>query len=633
MAHTTRGTAPRSWVDRPLRVALAVLCAALFPAAAHAAVYYLGPGGSDSNNGLSPGARWATIGKANSTLRAGDVVMIQPGTYSGQVNPANSGTANARITYLGDLQNPALANVGTIMLNSSYVSVKGVRSTGTGTINYPARYDSIAYSVIEGGQVFYGAKYCMVARNRINGGISFALDQAGVLSGISNSERDTLRGNIVTMDPIGGTHGFKMRGFTQYCLIDSNRVTGWFEASSGESRGIYTYNSYFNTFRDNRWSFDARVAYGQGGPWTGISFRDSTHDFTFERDTMYLGLNSSYAVAGALSTSGAYGNVRNMTWDGCVYKTNSYFYNEDAIRNAVMRNSVFATSSNSLFFFADVVSSWLIDHCTLYTSGSQVIRIDPAITSGLTVRSSILYSRTASAPSANGGIVKYPGTTRITSDNNLYFTTSYSSTPGDRSLVWCCYTGSRPGTGAGWFNANGQDGNSRHASPTFVDSTFAGLDVHLRAGSPAIGRGAGGTDAGAYPFVPAGPDVTPPATVADLRTTMISDQVAALAWTAPGGNGTSGIATAYDLRWSLTPITAASFATATPVTPQPVPLPAGQTQGYIRLSLTPGTTYYFAIKAVDQAGNWSAMSNVLAASTTATDQSAPAAVPDLGTTP
>jgi hypothetical protein len=298
-----------------------------------------------------------------------------------------------------------------------------------------------------------------------------------------------------------------------------------------------------------------------------------------------------------------------------------------------MRNSVFASTGPEVFNFAEVVNSLVMDHCTLF-GAHQVTRIDPVFGPGPnTFTSNVMYSQSANPLSGQGGIVKYGGTSGLTSNNNLYFTPTYTSTPGDRSITWCCYTGSKPGTGTPWYSASGQDGASIYSSPMFADSNFATLDVHLRTGSPAIGRGAGGTDAGAYPFVAAGPDVTPPGSVSNLASSMVSDQVAVLTWTAPGDNGMSGLATAYDLRWSTQPITSANFAAATPVTPPPAPLVGGSAQSYVMLGLTPGTTYYFAIKAVDEVNNWSGLSNVLTVSTTATDQQPPKAVTDLGTSP
>lgn len=84
-----------------------------------------------------------------------------------------------------------------------------------------------------------------------------------------------------------------------------------------------------------------------------------------------------------------------------------------------------------------------------------------------------------------------------------------------------------------------------------------------------------------------------------------------LAWTAPGDDGTVGTAATYELRMSLSPIDEPGWGGATVVTGAPTPLPAGAHQTMVVRGLTNGTTYYFAIKTVDDAGNWSAISNLV----------------------
>jgi hypothetical protein len=84
-----------------------------------------------------------------------------------------------------------------------------------------------------------------------------------------------------------------------------------------------------------------------------------------------------------------------------------------------------------------------------------------------------------------------------------------------------------------------------------------------------------------------------------------------LVWTAPGDDGRSGTATAYELRYSTAQITLSNWSSATLAAGVPAPLPAGTTQRTVVRGLTSGTTYHFAIRAVDNAGNWSELSNLL----------------------
>jgi hypothetical protein len=83
-----------------------------------------------------------------------------------------------------------------------------------------------------------------------------------------------------------------------------------------------------------------------------------------------------------------------------------------------------------------------------------------------------------------------------------------------------------------------------------------------------------------------------------------------LAWTAPGDDGSVGTASLYDLRMSQAPISDANWSAATAIAGMPAPLVAGTQQKFTVHGLTNGTTYYFAIKTRDDAGNWSGLSNV-----------------------
>lgn len=84
-----------------------------------------------------------------------------------------------------------------------------------------------------------------------------------------------------------------------------------------------------------------------------------------------------------------------------------------------------------------------------------------------------------------------------------------------------------------------------------------------------------------------------------------------LRWTATGDDGAVGTATLYDLRMSTATITAANWSEAAAVAGVPVPAPSGTAQSCVVRGLTPGATYYFALRVRDDAGNWSGISNVV----------------------
>ena len=88
-----------------------------------------------------------------------------------------------------------------------------------------------------------------------------------------------------------------------------------------------------------------------------------------------------------------------------------------------------------------------------------------------------------------------------------------------------------------------------------------------------------------------------------------------VSWTAPGDDGMTGVASAFDLRYSTSPITAASFGSATRWTSTPAPAAPGTTQSVTVTGLLPSTTYYFAIETADEVPNWSSISNVVSRTT------------------
>jgi hypothetical protein len=85
-----------------------------------------------------------------------------------------------------------------------------------------------------------------------------------------------------------------------------------------------------------------------------------------------------------------------------------------------------------------------------------------------------------------------------------------------------------------------------------------------------------------------------------------------LTWTAPGEDSLVGRASRYDLRYSAEMITPETFLQGIEAPEMPLPAAPGTRQSYILDGLPPGVVCYLAIKTVDQAGNWSPMSNVIA---------------------
>ena len=102
---------------------------------------------------------------------------------------------------------------------------------------------------------------------------------------------------------------------------------------------------------------------------------------------------------------------------------------------------------------------------------------------------------------------------------------------------------------------------------------------------------------------------TPPANVQDFFAYATSETEFFLTWTAPGDDRNVGTATAYDIRYSLQPITASKFNTAVQISGEPAPSPAGEPDSFIVTGLNADNNYYFSLKTVDDEDNWSGISN------------------------
>lgn len=84
-----------------------------------------------------------------------------------------------------------------------------------------------------------------------------------------------------------------------------------------------------------------------------------------------------------------------------------------------------------------------------------------------------------------------------------------------------------------------------------------------------------------------------------------------LRWTSTGDDGTTGTARQYDIRYSTSPITESNWNSATQVSGEPAPKPAGSREVFEVSGLKPNIAYYFAIKIADERPNWSTLSNVV----------------------
>lgn len=115
------------------------------------------------------------------------------------------------------------------------------------------------------------------------------------------------------------------------------------------------------------------------------------------------------------------------------------------------------------------------------------------------------------------------------------------------------------------------------------------------------------------------PDTDPPAPIEDLAAGDLAPTSLTLAWTAPGDDADEGTADHYLARQRVGGAieTEAQWAAADPLdAPLPAPAPAGSPEELAVGELAPETTYGFAVRAVDEAGNLGGLPNPLVVTTT-----------------
>lgn len=161
------------------------------------------------------------------------------------------------------------------------------------------------------------------------------------------------------------------------------------------------------------------------------------------------------------------------------------------------------------------------------------------------------------------------------------------------------------------LNATAGDGNGTAISPlpsaTFPSLT-SGLTYHYRL---TLTDNAGNQRVYPDQTFKVG-DTIPPEQIRDLRLTRTSGTAVRLNFTAPGNQGRYGQAASYDLRYSTSPLTVYTWASATPISSVAAPHVSGTAETVNLSGFASGQTYYFGIKAVDPAGNVNLLSNIVA---------------------
>ncbi|MBN2092230.1 Ig-like domain-containing protein [candidate division KSB1 bacterium] len=116
-------------------------------------------------------------------------------------------------------------------------------------------------------------------------------------------------------------------------------------------------------------------------------------------------------------------------------------------------------------------------------------------------------------------------------------------------------------------------------------------------------------------------DTIAPNAINDLAIINQSTSSMMLQWTVPGDDGNTGLASSYEIRYSKANITEANFNEAMLAVDLPLPVEPGTLQTFVVSGLSPSTSYFFAIKTLDEAHNVAPLSNITSGATISALQS------------
>ena len=263
-------------------------------------VYYVSPGGSDSNAGTAS-APWHSIRAAAQRLRAGETAILMNGTYEeGEVLFANSGTADKPITIKaqnkwGAVLSSISGNNPAISLYQSYITIEDLRiavspnnqwngvnnsanaairaweantptaaNSSTGLVGATIRGVLVDYSPQHSVGIKTNQDYTLVENCEIHSSLE-AFNNTGTIF-----RNNTIYGNDAWGDSIygkGGVHNLQIYNNTVHM------TTSW-------GRGIFLGGT-----SGNAWIYDATTGYE--------AYNSTAHDNTIINET---GNSSAYTL-------------------------------------------------------------------------------------------------------------------------------------------------------------------------------------------------------------------------------------------------------------------------------------------------------------------------------------------------
>ena len=582
----------------------------------------------------------ATMASANSGAQAGDVVTVAAGTYTTLPNPTNSGTSYAnRITYA---LAPTTTLSGSLAFSKSHITVTGGSVTGDVTFAFAATSCILQGAAVRGSLLQRGQrnKVTSCTFNGFNGNTTWqtignvVFNSAGGAASTltAYAQADTLE-NSRFFSTYAAGDGFIIFGGrgTAYCLVDSCTFGTTVPASGNGADSGQLHEWYWTHHLTVRRSVfttvnNADAATTNNKLW--LSIRDSAYAITYDRNLFNVSgtntENQSY-----WNNGGSWNTTSGNTFSNNTIKqsgSNEAFRIGMAPIGDVYHGNQFASESSVAFYALNGLGTATIRHNTFYSGAGNCFYIEQAASSS-TMRQNLFASTTTTGTCATYGqaVSLMRDTLGATSDSSCWYNFFNSGNDSARAIQRF------NGFPVGCLAPRQVRPYNRWGNPQFTNTTWATLDLTPGAGSLAKGPSGHFADgyAGAISTAPAA-DVTSPDAIADLAVTSFGNQSVTLSWTATGDDASTGTCTSYDLRYRAgSTIDQSLWASSIEATGEPVPAIAGTAQSMTITDITNDVQYAFGLKASDDAGNASFVSNAVTATPRYVDEIAPTAVSNL----
>ncbi|MGZ5056223.1 MAG: choice-of-anchor Q domain-containing protein [Methylobacter sp.] len=212
-------------------------------AALASTTYYVDVNNSNASD-TNPGSQalpWKTIGKASTTMAAGDTSIIVAGTYNEGISTQRDGASGSRITFKA----AGVANISGVNINHSYITIDGftIKNMEIGITN--GNYCEVLNNHVSGGAIHFNYQYsptgCLIKGNHLDAVVSPSGDAPQIEIFGTN--------HIVDSNEIGPSSdidAFRIWGHNH--IIRNNYIH-----DITYSPGSLAHMDGFQTFGDNGW--------------------------------------------------------------------------------------------------------------------------------------------------------------------------------------------------------------------------------------------------------------------------------------------------------------------------------------------------------------------------------------------